>query len=319
MPEITNIYIWLAILAAGLFILVKAADYFNKAAERIGLSFGMSPFVIGILITAIGTSLPELITSVIAVTQEASEIVPGNVAGSNIANIFLVIGVVALVNKKKIELQAQFINVDLQFLIGSAIFATFCMWDGEFTFIEGILSLLAFATFFVYLWKDTAENQSPDNTQKGDTPKSSWKDYLQFVISGVFIWGAAQMVINSVVFTAEHFEIGSGIVAAGVVALGTSLPELVVSIDAVKKGNTDYAIGNILGSSIFNSLWVLGFASLFGTITVTEDVKIVVLPFMLAATGLFYLLTRDKVVTRWEGLFYLVFYLLFMSKLIMTF
>ena len=318
MPEITSIYIWLLILVVGLFVLVKAADYFNKAAERIGLSLGMSPFVIGILITAIGTSLPELITSVIAVVQNVSEIVPGNVGGSNVANIFLVIGVVAAVNRKKIELHAEFINVDLQFLIGSAIFAAFCMWDGEFSRVEGILSLAAFAVFFFYLWKNTIDSRK-ESKAKAERPKASWKDYVQFVVSGIFVFGAAQMVIRSVVFTADHFEIGSGVVAAGVVALGTSLPELVVSLDAIKKGKSDYAIGNILGSSIFNSLWVLGFASMFGTLTVSENVKEIVIPFMLAATGLFYLLTRDKVISRWEGYFYVVFYALFMSKLALTF
>ena len=136
MPEITNIYLWFLILGSGLFMLVKAADFFNKAAEIIGLSLGMSPFVIGILLTAIGTSLPELITSVLSVSHGVSEIVPGNVCGSNVANIFLVIGLVAAIHKRDIELRAQFINVDLQFLIGSAMFVAFCMWDGEFSRVE---------------------------------------------------------------------------------------------------------------------------------------------------------------------------------------
>ena len=321
MPEITNIYIWFIILAAGLFVLVKAADYFNKAAEVIGLSFGMSPFVIGILITAIGTSLPELITSVLSVSRGVSEIVPGNVCGSNVANIFLVIGLVAAINKKNIELHAEFINVDLQFLIGSALFAGFCMWDGEFTRLEGLLSLGAFAAFFLYLWRDTRTRRE-ESKDKADAEtekvKARWFHYAQFIVAGIFIWLAAEAVIRSVVFTADYFEIGSGVIAAGVVALGTSLPELVVSLDAIKKGKSDYAIGNILGSSIFNALWVLGFASMFGKITVSDEVRTIVLPFMLAATLLFYLLTRDKIISKWEGWFYVVFYGLFISQLTAT-
>jgi len=315
MPEITNIYLWLLILFLGLFVLVKAADYFNKAAETIGLSFGMSPFLIGVLITALGTSLPELITSIIAVTQGASEIVPGNVAGSNITNIFLIIGIIAIVHRKPIHLISEFITVDLQFLIGSALFVAITFSDNRFSLFEGILCLAGFAIYFTYLVKST--KKSPIQ-QGGNTAEraSNVRSYLQFILSGALIYGAAQVVIRSVVFTADHYHIGSSVIAAGVVALGTSLPELVVSLDAVRKNKTDYALGNILGSSIFNSFWVLGFASLFGTIVVSDEVVYLIMPIMLVATFLFYMLTRDKTITAWEGALFLLFYILFISRLI---
>ena len=314
-PDPGNIYIWIFIFLAGLFILVKSADYFNKAAESIGLSFGMSPFIIGILITAIGTSLPELVTSVLAVIKDTSEIVPGSVAGSNVANIFLIIGVVSIIHRIPIKMHADFINVDLQFLIGSAIFATICCYDGLFSHLEGILSLIAFVVYFIYLIRSTKMSRL-ESKLESEAHKATVKDYLQFVFSGILVFIAAQIVIQAVVYMSHYFNIGSGIIAAGALALGTSLPELVVSFDAIQKGNVDYAIGNILGSSIFNSFLVLGFASVFGEIVVEQEVIQIVLPFMLVATFLFYLLTRDKTVTQWEGYLYILLYILFISKLI---
>ena len=317
-PDFGSIYIWILIFFAGLFILVKSADYFNKAAESIGLSFGMSPFIIGILITAIGTSLPELVTSVLAVSGGESEIVPGSVGGSNVANIFLIIGVVSIIHRLPIKMQADFINVDLQFLIGSAIFATICCYDGTFTLLEGILSLLAFAVYFIYLIRSTKMSRLESQLET-EVNRATSKDYFQFIFSGILVFIAAQIVIESVVHISDYFQIGSGIIAAGALALGTSLPELVVSFDAIKKGNVDYAIGNILGSSIFNSFLVLGLASMFGKIIVEDEVIQIVLPFMLVATFLFYLLTRDKTVTQWEGYLYILMYILFISKLVSIF
>ena len=308
-----NIYFWVILFIVGMFVLVKAADYFNKAAEVIGLSFGMSPFIIGVLITAIGTSLPELITSVIAVTQGASEIVPGNVAGSNITNIFLIIGVVAIVHQKPIHLVSEFITVDLQFLIGSALFLFLIFMDNGVSTLEGISCLIGFIIYFHYLISSTRRRiKSEDEV----LPTATVRHYLQFLLSGVLVYFAAKIVIESVIFTSEYFKIGKSIVAAGVVALGTSLPELVVSLDAVKKNKSDYAMGNIMGSSIFNSFLVVGFSSLFGFINVPNSVTDFIMPVMLIATFLFFMLTRDRLISAWEGALFLIFYVLFISTLL---
>lgn len=315
MPAVNNIYLWLLILFLGLFVLVKAADFFNKAAETIGLSFGMSPFIIGVLITSIGTSLPELITSTIAVIQGASEIVPGNIAGSNVTNIFLILGIVSIVHRKPILLSSDFITVDLQFLIGSVLFISVAFADGVFSLFEGILCLLAFVVYFLYLLQSAKKNRVIFQLNQ-HPKKATLKYYIQFFLSAGLIYIAGQVVIRGVVFISDYYQIGTSVIAAGVVALGTSLPELVVSLDAVRKNKSDYAIGNILGSSIFNSFWVMGFASLFGSIIVSEEVISFIMPMMLIATFLFYMLTRDKMISIWEGALFLLFYILFVSKLV---
>ena len=311
-----TVYFWLPALIGGLFILVKAAGAFNRAAEKIGISFGMPPFITGVLITAIGTSLPELITSIIAVTSDASEIVPGNVTGSNITNIFLIIGIVAIVHRKPIRIVAEFITVDLQFLIGSALFITMVFYDGKVGLFEGVLCMAGFLVYLLYQVKSTRKRHPRSWNIPKNKDRARLQHYLMFLVSGLIIYVSGDLVIRAVVFLSSHYEIGTAIVAAGVIAFGTSLPELVVSLNAIRNNKSDYALGNILGSSIFNAFLVVGLSSMFGLIRVPPDVIHFTAPVMLIATFLFYMLTRDKIISIWEGALFLLFYLLFLSGLI---
>jgi cation:H+ antiporter len=306
---------WLAFLVVGLFLLIKAADYFNVAAENIGISLGLSPFIIGVLLVAVGTSLPELVSSSISVVKGVSEIVPGNVLGSNITNIFLIIGIMSISAGTPISLTGKSIAVDLQFLIGSALIVAITIYDGIFNIYEGLLCMTAFAGYVMYQVGDAKQSR-----QTGYTPsKAKWKDYLIFILSASVIYGAAELTVESVIRLSDYFGIGKDVVAASLVAVGTSLPELIVSINATKKGNTDVAIGNILGSCIFNSFWVMGFSSLFGNIIVPASVLVITLPFMLIATFLFFVMVRNRSFSRWEGFLFLLFFILFIAKLFSAF
>ena len=315
-----NIFLWIALLIVSLFVLVKAADYFNQATERIGRSFGLSPFLIGILIVSVGTSLPELVSSIIAVMQGASEIVAGNVLGSNITNIFLILGIATIVNNKPIHVQSKFINVDLQFLLGSALFVGIAIVDGSFNIYEGLLCIVGFIIYLLYLIRNDHHPGLAINEFYDDLKVVvSWKDYLVFVASAGLIYIGGEFTIISAIEISEYFGIGKDIIAASTIALGTSIPELIVSIDAIRKGKTDYAMGNILGSSIFNLFWVMGISSLFGKIMISESTQKVLLPFMLIATFIYFIVTRDKRITKWEGMLFLLFYVLFISKLFAIF
>ena len=130
-----SLFFWIIVLIISLAALIKASDYFTESAEKIGLFFGMSPFIVGVTIVALGTSLPELITCIIAVLEQSSEIVIGNVVGSNIANIFLVFGITAIVGKK-MTITHNIVKVDLPFLAGSAFLLAVTGWDGYFNRIE---------------------------------------------------------------------------------------------------------------------------------------------------------------------------------------
>jgi cation:H+ antiporter len=310
-----NIFIWFVLLLVGLFLLIKAADYFNRAAENIGLSLGLSPFIIGVLLVGIGTSLPELISSCLAVVKGYSEIVPGNVLGSNIANIFLIIGIISALTPRSIILTEKSIMVDLQFLMGSALFAAITIYDGLFNVFEGLLCILMFIGYIFYQFTDI---HAADETEV-KRPKASWKDYLLFISSSAVMYVAADLTIDAVIRISDYLQIGKEVVAASMIAVGTSLPELVVSVNATKRGNADIAIGNIVGSCIFNVLWVMGFSSLFGSILIPASVISITLPFMLIATLLFFVMTRNRSFSRYTGILFLLFFLLFLAKLFSAF
>jgi cation:H+ antiporter len=185
--------------------------------------------------------------------------------------------------------------------------------DNGVSVLEGILCLAGFIIYFHYLIASTRRRIKSENEV---LPTASVRHYLQFMMSGVLVYFAASIVIESVIFTSDYFNVGKSIVAAGVVALGTSLPELVVSLDAVRKNKSDYAMGNIMGSSIFNSFLVVGFSSLFGHITIPKAVTDFIMPVMLIATFLFFMLTRDRLISAWEGALFLVFYVFFIATLL---
>lgn len=319
-----EILVWSVIFFVSLAILVKASDFFTDAAEEIGLFFKLKPFLIGVTIVALGTSLPELVSSFFAVLGGASEIVSGNVVGSNITNICLVLGLTALVGKK-MKLDYEIINVDLPILISATFILGLLIYDGEFTFAEAILCLVGIAIYFVRIAisenktkKAKKEEQEIEKYVKEDlhwTKKLPNKEFVILLLSGFFIFLSAKYTIDSVVRISEILEIGTEIIAASVIALGTSLPELAVSLTAAKKGKAEIAIGNILGSNIFNALGVMGISGLFGVLLIPTSIITFGLPVMIIATFVFLFMTQDKEVTRWEGAFLLLLYVLYLGKI----
>lgn len=312
-----GVIFWIAIFVMALVVLIKASDYFTESASKVGLYLGMPAFIIGVTIVAIGTSLPELFSSVIAVLAGASEIVIGNVIGSNITNIFLILGIAAVFGKK-LKSTYGIIHVDLPMLVGSAMLFGFLIWDRTFTMFDALLSVAGIILYLVYAI--SIRKKHPDGKTKKRAPKKSRKEVpkkeiLILILSGVFIYFGAKYTIESVIVLSSLFNIGKEIIAASVVALGTSLPELVVSISAARKGKSEMAIGNILGSNIFNVLGVMGIAGLFGAISVPASMFQFALPLMLGATLLYVFVALDNEVTSWEGWLFLLFYVFYIGKL----
>ncbi len=310
---IGGIYGWVAIFIVSLAVLIKASDLFTTAAEKIGLHFRIPPFIIGVTIVALGTSLPELISSIYAVFQGAPEMVVGNVVGSNITNIFLVLGLAAIV-AKKMEISFELIEVDLPLLIGSAFFLGLTLMDKVFTFGEAILSLVGITIYLVY----TVSMQNGHTTKKTKKEvkslgKLQWHTIVILIASALFIFIGAKYTVESVIQISEIINIGKEIIAITVVALGTSLPELVVSITAARKGKAEIAIGNVLGSNIFNTFAVMGIPALFGDLIIPDSILSFGLPMMVVATLLYLFITQDKKITRWEGSLLLLFYVFFIG------
>ncbi|MFO7711061.1 MAG: calcium/sodium antiporter [Candidatus Woesearchaeota archaeon] len=300
--------LWILVFVASLAALVKSSDYFTESAERLGIHFGIPSFIVGVTIVAVGTSLPELISSLFAVYKGSSEIVFGNAVGSNIANIFLVLGAAAVIGKN-FKIKHRILDVDLPLLVGSAFLLTIFAWDGQFTAMEGILSLIALVIYLAY----TFQTEGIEAEKKDGQPL---KETIILIVSGVFIFLGAHFTIESVIQISRIFQIGTELIAVSAIALGTSLPELMVTFQAARKGNPEIAVGNVLGSNIFNTLAVMGIPALFSTLIITEEMLYFSLPVMLMATVLYFFMTQDRKMTRWEGYLLLLFYVVFLIKII---
>ncbi len=313
-----DIILWSIILIASLIVLVKAADFFNISAEKIGIHFGMSPFIVGVTLVAIGTSLPELVTSIIAVLKGSSEMVIGTVVGANIANILFVLGITAIIGKK-LNVAYELIHVDLPLFIGTALLLAVTVWDGFFTFFDAILCLAALLVYLRYTYV-SERHVDPEikKEMKGEMKKKylSKTTWVIMAVSAFMIYVGAKFTVESVIQISEILQVGTEIIAVSAVAIGTTLPELTVTIAAARKGKAEIAVGNILGSSIFNSMAVTGIAGLFGTLVIPASILTFSLPLMIIASVMYLLITQDKQITKWEGMFLLIFYAFFIGKVV---
>jgi cation:H+ antiporter len=298
---------YLLLFSASLFVLIKGSDWFVRAAEAVGRNFGIQPFVIGVTIVAFGTSLPELATSIASVNNGDAGIVLGNVVGSNITNILLVLGLVAI-TRKSIKLDYNIMDIDMPLLLVSAVLMWYIVKDGSLTFFEALIFLGGLVIFLV----NTLGNRSEPDVLR---PRLNWKIWGLIVLGGVCVYFGAAYAIVSLRELAVVFGVGEGIVAQSLMALGTSLPEIMVSITAAKRGNAAIAVGNVLGSNIFNTYAVVAIPSFFGHIAVPDEMIRFGLPFMIAVTILFAVMCLSNRISRWEGSMLVFLYLFYLSEL----
>ncbi len=291
---------------ASIAVLLKASDWFVDAAERIGLSWGISPFIIGVTIVAFGTSLPELASSISAVAANESAIVAGNVIGSNIANILLVLGLTA-VFAKKVSISGNIMEVDMPLLLGSSFFLWFALYDANFTLFEAAIFLVALIFFLI-------SSFSAEKDEDSQRHKASPRDYIILLIGGILVKFGADYTIEAIQKLSQIAGIDPDLIAVTAVAIATSLPEIIVSIGAARKGKPDIAVGNVLGSNLFNTYAVMAIPSFFGTLEITPTILGYMLPFMVAMTVLFAIICITNRISRWEGTMLLLFYVLFMYK-----
>ena len=312
-----DLFIWIAVFFVSLLVLIKSSDYFTDSAEKIGIFFGLPAFIAGVTIVAVGTSLPELISSIFAVLRNSSEIVVGNVIGSNITNIFLILGIIAILSKK-LKIAYELIHVDLPLLVGSAFLLAITIWDGIFSLGEAFLCIAGFLIYLNYTLNSEKRHKDKEikKEMKGlKIEKLGFKVWAILVISAFFIFLGAKYTIESVIELSGILNVGKEIIALTAVALGTSLPELAVSVVAARKGKPEIAVGNILGSNIFNTFAVMGIPALFGTLIIPNNMLIFALPIMIIATLLFFFITQEKEITRWEGWLLVLFYVFFVGKI----
>ncbi|MBT9144059.1 MAG: Inner membrane protein YrbG [Dehalococcoidia bacterium] len=313
--------ILIIIFIISLVVLIKGADLFLVSAERIGLALGLSPFIVGVTIVAIGTSFPELFTSMIATFRGFTEIVPANVIGSNIANILLIVGISAIIGKK-ISVTKNLIDIDLPLLAtGTAVMMIVIIpWGGEglakITRLEAIILVITYGAYFLYTIFHKDERHLEGKDDQPEKSKISAKDIILLIIGIIALSLGANYLIDSVVEIATLMGIAVGVISILAVAVGTSLPELMVSVRAALQKKPEVALGNIFGSNIFNSFVVLGLPGIFREIYIDSPTLLIGFPVMLLATLLFVISGISRRIHNWEGIFFLSLYVLFVIKVI---
>jgi len=257
-------------------MLFYGADFIVKGGSQLASRFGLSPIVIGLTVVAFGTSLPELVVSIVAAIEGSSPIAIGNVVGSNIANVGLVLGLSSLIFPLKINL-IQIKRDLIIYIFVCAIFSLFCM-NGTVTREEG---LILFLSVIMYTWYSFYNPTISDNKNIIDeNPSKLWMLYL-FIFSGIALLSfGANLFIKGAIDIARYFGISEIVIGMSIVALGTSLPELATSVIASFRKQHGISIGNIIGSNLFNLLSVIGIVSLLSPIESPKEILFFEIPYM---------------------------------------
>ena len=302
------IILWIILFAISLAVLIKGADFLVDGAADMARYFRISPLIVGITIVALGTSLPELIVGLTAVLQGTEDIAIGNVIGSNIANIGLILGIAALLTPLKIR--SSLPMRELPFMM-AATFLFIILSDNRFIFNaqgfalewhDGIIFLALMALFLYYVYT-SVKKKDPIAKEKEYVSKNPlWKNALFIGIGLAMLVVGGKYVVQSATEIALLFGVSEAFVGLTIVAVGTSLPEFATSIVAALKKEQDIAIGNIVGSNIFNILFILGIVSTIKTVSVNPSMLFFDAIVMLGISALLVLFaTSKRRIDRWEG------------------
>ncbi|MGE8363103.1 calcium/sodium antiporter [Pseudomonas sp.] len=305
-------------LIAGLVLLVAGAEVLVRGAARLAAQFGIPPLIIGLTVVAFGTSAPETAVSVQAALDGSGDLAIGNVVGSNIANVLLILGATALI--APLIVSRQLIRLDVPIMIGASLLAYALAWDGSLSRLDGALLFAGILGYTVFLVissrREKAAGNDDEFTQEfglHEKPRPyAWLINLGLVVTGlVLLVAGSNFLVEGAVALARALGLSELIIGLTVVAVGTSLPELATSLLAAIKGERDIAVGNIVGSNIFNLLCVLGLASLISPlpISVSPNALAFDFPVMIAvAVACLPIFFSGFRINRWEGLLFLGYY-----------
>ncbi|MFP4227346.1 MAG: calcium/sodium antiporter [Salinivenus sp.] len=309
----------LSSIAGGLVLLVVSAEVLVQGAASVARQIGLSSLVIGLTVVSVGTSLPELVVSVEAAVTGSGGLALGNVIGSNIANIALILGVVALISP--IAVQAQVVRLDAPLLVVASIGFIALIWDGGLGRVDGAiltLGILGYVSYTVSLARRAESDIRDPATTVFQTPDSLLLNGVLIAIGIVGLVGGAHVLVTGAVSIAAALGVSPVVIGLSVVAVGTSLPELATSLVAAWRGQGDIAVGNALGSSIFNLLGILGVTGLVHPLS-TASLGWVELSIMLGLSILIVpLLRSSSTLGRVEGAALVLCYVGYMGYLFMA-
>ncbi|MDY4279617.1 MAG: calcium/sodium antiporter [[Pasteurella] mairii] len=319
------LYPLLAILI-GLIILVWSADRFIDGAASFARHLGMSPLLIGIIIIGFGTSAPEMIVSALSALNNSPGIALGNAYGSNITNIALILGATALI--KPVTVNSSILKQELPILSLVTLISAYLIYDAQISHLDALILLVIFAIYMGWtIWQGRKNKQDPmsQNVEEelAEHPLMSMPKAIIWMIVGlVLLIASSQLLVWGAVKVASFLGVSDLIIGLTIVAVGTSLPELAASIMAARKGESDLAVGNIIGSNLFNTLAVVGIAGSITPIQVGNEIfsrdmlVMTILTFSLFIFG--YGVKKQGTINRFKGLLLLASYVAYTAYLIKT-
>lgn len=320
-------FISIILILIGFALLIKGADFLVDGASNIAKKFHIPEIIIGLTIISIGTSMPELFVSITSALDGYSDMAIGNVVGSNICNMLLILGVSAIIRSIAFKRETRLIEIPMCLVI-TIIFITICNVGQDVTKLEGIILIVLFALFIIYTIVMAFKGEKFDKEDNEQEEKELIKykknsiiiDILYIILGIIALKLGGDLTVNNAVNIAELFNLSEKIISITILAIGTSLPELVTSVSAAIKGKSDIAIGNILGSNIFNMLLIIGVSSVIKPIVynVSYNKEMIILILATILLSLFPLIPPKNKMSRMNGAVYLVLYIGYMASLFLV-
>lgn len=304
------------LILIGFVLLIKGADFLVNGSVGIAKKFHIPEIIIGLTIVSIGTSMPELIVSITSAIEGYSDMAIGNVVGSNVANLLLILGVAAVLQPIVLKKETRLIEIPICLAV-SVIFYFICNYGQNVTKTEGLILIGLFVLFIIYTIimaikgnEFDKEEQIENEENKNEKDMPVLKSIFNVILGIIALKFGGDLVVNNAVKVAEWFGLSEKIISVTILAIGTSLPELVTTVSAAVKKESDIAIGNILGSNIFNMLLIIGVSALIKPITYNLSYNIDMYIAIIAVSVLFlfsYIPPKNKM-SRANGIIYLMIY-----------
>lgn len=309
----------------GFVLLIKGADWLVSGSASVAKKYNISDLVIGLTIVSMGTSMPELIVNILASTSGASEIAIGNVVGSNIANILLILGVAAFIYP--LTIKESTVMSQIPFSIIAILLVAFAanapIFNPDYSLmisrLDGVVFILFFALFMVYIIKLAREGRADMIEEAPDKILPMGKSILFILLGMVGLFLGGKWVVDGAIKIAEQFGLSQNLIGLTIVAIGTSLPELVTSAMAAYRKNTDIAVANVIGSNIFNLLWVLGISAMISPMKYDPVVNADIIVLLVATCLIIFSLMTGRAknqIGKPTGIFFLACYIAYTAFLI---
>ncbi|PXA71407.1 calcium/sodium antiporter [Vibrio sp. 11986-1-5] len=314
----------IGLLIVGLILLVWSADKLVFGAAAIARNIGISPLVIGMTILAMGSSAPEMMVSATAALDGKTDTAVGNVLGSNIANIALILGITALI--KPLSISSMVLRRELPLMVGVTLLSGLLLWNSYLGFYEGILLFALFAVFILAMLHISRKEQQNGDALLSEceseipTDVSNKKAIIWVIIGLILLPFAASMLVDNSVIIAKYFGMSDLVIGLTIIAVGTSLPELAASLAGVLKGEDDMAVGNIIGSNVFNILAVMGIPGILNPSILSDSVMGRDFWVMLAVSLLLVIMAlgKSRSINRLEGAVLFIIFLAYQGYLLMN-